>query len=91
MVSHGVEKPEPDLENGTTGTGSTVYHSDLEKEATKKSNGGSNDPDPDHDEVEQMDEGHLDDLYRQHVNPPPTSPPSNSISSTCANYHLPRP
>ncbi|TVY90092.1 MFS transporter [Lachnellula willkommii] len=50
---------EKDLENGTTMTGSTA-HSDK-----NLSEGAIGEPDSDHDEVEQMDEGHLDDLVRQ--------------------------
>ncbi|TVY59036.1 MFS transporter prlG [Lachnellula cervina] len=49
---------EKDLDNGTTMTGSTA-HSDRNLEE-----GAIGEPDSDHDEVEQMDEGHLDDLVR---------------------------
>lgn len=49
-------------ENGTAPSEST-FHSDIEKAEEN----GINTPDPGHDEVEQMDEGHLDDLARQHV------------------------
>lgn len=57
-----------DLDNGTTHTESTSYQSDLEKAEPKYINEGAvGEPDSDHDEVEQMDEGHLDDLTRQRV------------------------
>lgn len=59
-----------DPENGTTRTEST-YHSDIEKaESTTLEEGAVGTPDLDHEEVEQMDTGHLDDLARQHVSPP---------------------
>lgn len=58
------EKSGQDPERGTTGTGSTAYQSDGEKEAPK---GYRSEPDIDHDDVEQMDEGHLDDLARERV------------------------
>lgn len=52
-----------DAENATTRTESTS-HSAVEKEITSV---GA--PDPDHEEVEQMDLGRLDDLARQQVSP----------------------
>lgn len=56
-----------DQENGTTRTEST-YPSDIEKaESNTLDEGAIGTPDLDHDEVEQMDAGHLDDLIRQHV------------------------
>jgi hypothetical protein len=51
-------------EDGTTRTESTYYQSDNEKGIEE---GAIGIPDLDHDEVEQMDAGHLDDLVRQHV------------------------
>lgn len=62
---------EKDLDNGTTMTGSTA-HSDQNLEE-----GAIGEPDSDHDEVEQMDEGHLDDLVRNRVcksTPPQPTP-----------------
>ena len=55
-----------DSENRTTGTEST-YHSDIEKVESNTDHGAVGQPDPDHEDVEQMDAGHLDDLARQHV------------------------
>lgn len=59
--------PVDDLERGTTATGSTQYQSDTEQDTpnSKKEDGVY--PDPDHDEVEGMDEGHLGDLVREKV------------------------
>lgn len=60
------------IENATDTT-STVWNSDADaddntmndtKDGTENEDG---EPDLDHEEVEQMDEGHLDDLVRQHV------------------------
>ncbi|KAH7391497.1 major facilitator superfamily domain-containing protein [Cadophora sp. MPI-SDFR-AT-0126] len=51
-----------DFENGTTGTGSTAYTSDNEKAIH---DGAIGEPDIDHEEAEQMDQGHLDDLERE--------------------------
>lgn len=56
-----------DLENGTTGTGSTAYNSDNEKAIH---DGTTGEPDIDHEEAEQMDQGHLDDLERERVSIP---------------------
>jgi hypothetical protein len=62
-----LEKAE-DLDNCTTATESTACHSDSEKVESKLvAKGAYGEPDSDHEEVEQMDEGHLDDLARQHV------------------------
>jgi hypothetical protein len=64
------QKAEHDLESGTTRTGSTHSHSEIEKENLQRT---LSEPDVGHDEVEQMDEGHMDDLARTHVktlNPP---------------------
>jgi len=47
----------------TTGTESTSYQSDVEKFAE----GAVGEPDSDHEEVERLDPGHLEDLERQHV------------------------
>ena len=55
-----------DSENRTTRTDST-YHSDIEKVELNTDHGAMGEPDPDHEEVEQMDAGHLDDIARQHV------------------------
>jgi len=68
-------KPDPkkakDLENGTSHTESTAYNSDIEMVESRKIRGGAiGEPDSDHDEVEQMDAGHLDDLERQRVSEP---------------------
>jgi len=55
-------------DSGTIATESTAYHSDLEKaEPRMVDEGAVGDPDSDHEEVEQMDFGHLDDLARQRV------------------------
>ncbi|KAH6716781.1 major facilitator superfamily domain-containing protein [Leptodontidium sp. 2 PMI_412] len=51
-----------DTEIGTTGTGSTAYNSDNEKAIHE---GTTGEPDIDHEEAEQMDQGHLDDIERQ--------------------------
>lgn len=69
------------IENVTDST-STVWNSDADADAddnmTNDPKGvdeyGNGEPDLDHEEVEQMDEGHLDDLVRQHVRflTPPT-------------------
>ena len=62
---------EKDLENGTTAANSTASHSDVEKaELRNMEEGATGEPDSDHDEVEQMDEGHLDDLARHRVRQP---------------------
>ena len=68
-LEKGLETGGGDMENGTNRTEST-YHSDIEKaESNTVELGTVGTPDIDHDEVEQMDEGHLDDLFRQHVSP----------------------
>ncbi|KAH8659113.1 major facilitator superfamily transporter multidrug resistance [Tricladium varicosporioides] len=59
-----------DLDNGTTATESTI--SDQEKvepnkNAEKMYEGATGTADSDHEEVEQMDEGHLDDLARRYT------------------------
>jgi hypothetical protein len=54
-----------DQEDGTTRCGSPCQ-SDNEK-AEHNTVGACGTPDLEHDEVEQMDAGHLDDLARQHV------------------------
>lgn len=57
-----------DLENGTTASGSPYPASGIEKaesETFEESAVGT--PDLDHEEVEQMDAGHLEDLERRHV------------------------
>ncbi|KAF4628097.1 hypothetical protein G7Y89_g10054 [Cudoniella acicularis] len=52
-----------DPENGTTATESTAYNSDPDKaEGGIMAEGAIGEPDSDHEEVEEMDEGHLDDL-----------------------------
>jgi hypothetical protein len=57
-----------DLDNRTIATESTACHSDSEKVEPKLvAEGAYGEPDSDHEEVEQMDEGHVDDLARQHV------------------------
>jgi hypothetical protein len=57
-----------DPDNHTTATESTVCPSDGEKiEPKLVEEGAYGEPDSDHEEVEQMNEGHLDDLVRQHV------------------------
>jgi len=49
-------------------TGSVDYRSDVEKaESHLVAEGATGEPDFEHEEVEGMDEGHLDDLVRQHV------------------------
>jgi hypothetical protein len=64
MVSDDDVEKARDLEP-TTATASTA---DSEKvEAGKVAEGAYGEPDSDHQEVEFMDEGHLDDLARQHV------------------------
>ena|SRR6266536_719494 len=63
-----------DVENGTIETGSTAYQSDVDVEKTehrKDGEGAIGEPDSDHEEVEQMDRWHLEDLERQHVGFPP--------------------
>jgi hypothetical protein len=68
MVSNGdVEK---DVEKGTSSTESTAYYSDVDKAGLRNIEGAVGEPDSDHDEVEQMDEGHLDDLARERVRKP---------------------
>lgn len=55
-------------DNDTINTGSTAYLSDPEKAMPQKIDEGANgEPDLDHEEVEEMDEGHLDDLERKYV------------------------
>jgi hypothetical protein len=54
------EKDVP-YENGTIRTESTMYSSDPEK----AERGGE--PDTDHEAVEEMDNGHMEDLEREHV------------------------
>ena len=51
------------------GTRSTSYNSDLEKNEPpfKDETATIGYPDSAHEEVEEMDEGHLDDLARQYV------------------------
>lgn len=58
-----------DLDNGTIATESTIYQEKAEpnQDAEKMYEGATGDPDSDHEEIEQMDEGHLDDLVRRHV------------------------
>jgi hypothetical protein len=90
--------PEKDLErgvdpeNGTSRTEST-YHSDIEKaESNAVDEGGVGTPDPDHEEVEQMDAGHLDDLARQHVSPQyPSALPRQDLISTDYSIYQSRP
>jgi hypothetical protein len=48
---------------------STVYQSDVAEPNLVKE-GAVGEPDSDHEEVEGLDEGHLDDLVRQHVSLP---------------------
>jgi hypothetical protein len=66
---------EKDVERGLDGetvanTESTSYQSDVEKAEPTTVEGATGYPDSDHEEVEQMDRGHLDDLARQHVSSP---------------------
>ena len=61
------QEAQKDLENGTGTSESTEYPSDIEKAEPRRVEGAVGEPDSDHDEVEQMDEGHLDDLVRQQV------------------------
>lgn len=59
-----------DPERGTTATESTAYHSDVEKaEPGKLAEGALGEPDEDHEIVEALDQGHLEDLELQHVRP----------------------
>lgn len=75
-IEKGRERGE-DQENGTICTEST-YPSDTEKaEANNMESGAVGTPDLDHEEVVQMDEGHLGDLARPHVSPP--TPPHSHI------------
>jgi hypothetical protein len=53
-------------ENGTIRTESTMYASDPEK-AERGDEGAYGEPDMDHDVVEEMDKGHMEDLERRHV------------------------
>lgn len=53
-----------DTEGGTTGTGTTAYNSDNEKAIY---DGATGEPDLDHEEAEQMDQGHLGDLEIERV------------------------
>jgi hypothetical protein len=58
----------PDADNGTDTTNSTVYQSDIGiGDPMTKVEGAIGVPDADHDEVEQMDVGHMDDLALQGV------------------------
>ncbi|PBP24130.1 MFS multidrug transporter-like protein [Diplocarpon rosae] len=50
-----------DIDNGTTATVSTAYHSDNEKAVIE---GATGQPDLGHEEVDQTDRGHMDDLDR---------------------------
>jgi hypothetical protein len=70
MASHrDVERAE-EADNGTSRE-STVYQSDVEKaEPNLVKEGAVGEPDSDHEEAEGLDEGHLDDLVRQHVGLP---------------------
>ncbi|KAH8592962.1 major facilitator superfamily domain-containing protein [Bisporella sp. PMI_857] len=55
-------------EVGTTGTASTACASDSDRiESYKADEGAIGSPDSDHEEVEQMDIGHIKDLERQHT------------------------
>ncbi|KAE8443808.1 hypothetical protein EG329_001315 [Mollisiaceae sp. DMI_Dod_QoI] len=68
MAANNEPEKEGDRENGTIGTESTADNSDLEKaEPRLVAEGATGEPDEDHEEVEQMDEGHMDDLIRQHT------------------------
>ncbi len=71
-----------ELDGGTLGAESgdghlTDYERDIEKgrdtddDAVSQlvAEGAVGEPDSDHEEIEGMDEGHLDDLVRQHVCP----------------------
>jgi hypothetical protein len=58
-----------DIETGTMKTESTAYLSDTDR-AERKEEGAIGEPDYDHEEVEAMDRGHVDDLERQHVSYP---------------------
>lgn len=55
-------------EVATIGTESTAYQSDIEKGTGNPETGvARGEPDMDHEEVERMDPGHLEDLERQHT------------------------
>ena len=58
-----------DPEKAATSTES-IPHSGVEKETISADHGALGVSDPDHEEVEQMDLGHLDDLATQHASPP---------------------
>lgn len=71
-----------DPENDTAHTEST-YTSDIEKaESIAVSGGAVRTPDPDYEEVEQMDAGHLEDLARQYVSPHTSTLPVLSTKRT---------
>jgi hypothetical protein len=87
MASNSDLEKAKDVENGTSHTESTAYNSDVEKaEPGKIEEGAIGEPDSDHDEVEQMDEGHLDDLERQRVSISVSHRKSNS--NLLAEYNL---
>jgi hypothetical protein len=53
-------------DNGTIRTESTIYASDPEK-VERRDEGAVGEPDMDHEAVEEMDKGHMQDLERGHV------------------------
>jgi hypothetical protein len=65
------EKTE-DVESGTIRTESTIYSSDTEH-AERKKEEATSEIDLEHEEVEQMDRGHVYDLDIQHVSAPQIS------------------
>jgi hypothetical protein len=70
MVSDRDVEMAEEADNGNSRE-STVYQSDVEKaEPNLVKEGAVGEPDSDHEEVEGLDEGHLDDLVRQHVSLP---------------------
>jgi hypothetical protein len=80
MASNKEPEQRMDAEAGTTGTDSTAYPSDEEKaEQASIAQGAVGEPDSDHDEVEMVDSGHLEDLERQmvHVSTPALAKFSN--------------
>ncbi|KAI9054678.1 hypothetical protein LZ554_001830 [Drepanopeziza brunnea f. sp. 'monogermtubi'] len=60
---------------GTPYTGSIADHSDVEKNGIQ---GATGEPDIDHDEVEALDEGHMDDLERAHATSIKAGPRDNN-------------
>jgi hypothetical protein len=66
-LDEGLEKA-MDPESGTATTNSTAYHLDIEKtESGIPAQGALGEPDENHETVEALDQGHLEDLELQHV------------------------